>query len=275
MLASRVEEISTLPHVALRVMETASDPDAGAGDLKAALESDPALSARVLRCVNSSAYALRTKVSNLQLAIAYLGFKQIRNLAVTATVGNLFKNNEALGTYRRAELWRHMVAVGVGARLIALRQKLATFEDAFLAGLLHDIGLVIEDQCLHAEFRQAMLRLSANKTLVETEREVLGLDHAVLGACLGERWKFPEPVQVAIRFHHSADEYQGEHARILRCVELANLICAIKGMTSVGMNLLSASRGCMAGLSLTRHDLEVLIVDFDRELFLHNNLFTL
>ena len=76
-----IREVSSLPQVALRVMKVANDPDSAAADLKEAMEGDAALSARVLRCVNSSAYAARTPITNLQQAIAYLGVKQIRNLA--------------------------------------------------------------------------------------------------------------------------------------------------------------------------------------------------
>ena len=77
----RITEVSTLPHIAVRVMQIARDPDAGVHEIKDAVEADPALSARVLRCVNSSAYATRTKFANVQQAIAYLGVKQICNLS--------------------------------------------------------------------------------------------------------------------------------------------------------------------------------------------------
>ena len=94
-VARRIEEISTLPQVAMHVMQIAADETSGAADLTEAMESDTALSARVLRCVNSSAYGVRRKITNLQQAIAYLGMKQIRNLAVTASVSELFTNAKA------------------------------------------------------------------------------------------------------------------------------------------------------------------------------------
>jgi len=114
-LLRRIDEISTLPHVALRLMEVANDPNSSASDLKQVLENDPALSARVLRYVNSAAYGMRTKITNLQDAIAYLGLKQLRNLTMAASVAELFRKDEAIGPYRRSELWRHMVSVGICA----------------------------------------------------------------------------------------------------------------------------------------------------------------
>lgn len=272
---ARIEEISTLPHVALRVMEVANDPDSSAADLKEVMESDAALSARVLRCVNSSAYGLRERISNLQQGIAYLGLKQIRNLAVTASVSELFRSGDTIGSYSRSGLWRHLVSVGVGARLIALRRKLNDFEDAFLAGLLHDIGIILEDQYLHRHFRRVVESLDGTRPLGEVEREKIGYDHCVLGGRVAEQWKFPALVLDAIRYHHNSANYRGEQRTLLHCVEMANLICTLKGITSVGFKLVQISPEAMKGLSLSREDILVLAEDLDDEIARHGSLFEL
>lgn len=262
----RVQEISTLPHVALRVMELANNPSAGATELKAVLEQDPALSARVLRCVNSSAYALRQKITNLQHAIGYLGIKQVRNLAVTAAVSDLFRQDDSCGTYRRSELWRHLVSVGVGARLIALRMNFLNFEDMFLAGLLHDIGIILEDQYLHDHFRQALGLLAEGQVFLEAERQCLGFDHTGLGERVAEKWGFPETVRAAIRYHHGSERYRGEHTALVQCVEVANVICTLKGISSVGVKSATFCRAAIDGLSLTREDILALAEALDDEL---------
>jgi putative nucleotidyltransferase with HDIG domain len=271
----RIDEISTLPQVALKVMEVANDPDSGAADLKAVLESDAALSARVLRCVNSSAYAVRTRITNLQQAIAYLGLKQVRNLAMTASVSELFKKDEKVGLYCRPNLWRHLVSVGICARLIALRRKLRNFEDAFLAGLLHDVGIILEDQHAHPEFVQLMRSLDENKTLCDNERAVLSYDHTALGEQVAESWGFPEAVRAAIRYHHASMNYRGEDIDIVRCVEVGNLICTLKGISSVGVKLVRASSPALQGLSLGKEDIAVLAEDLDHELAQNATLFSL
>ena len=199
-VARRIEEISTLPHVALQVVRTASDDSSSAADLKKVMENDIALSARILRCVNSSAYALRTKITNLQHAITYLGMKQIRNLAITASVADLFKKDEKIGQYRRQDLWRHLVSVGICARLIAMRRKIGDFEDAFLAGLMHDIGIVLEDQHVHAPFSRLIQSLNGDKTLIEAERSQLSFDHTTLGGLQG-----PTVAPVVAREHLRAE----------------------------------------------------------------------
>jgi HD-like signal output (HDOD) protein len=274
-LARRIEDISTLPQVALRVMKIANDPNAGAAQMKAAMEGDAALSARMLRCVNSSAFALRIKVTNLQQAITYLGVKQIRNLAMAASVSDLFRGNETVGPYRRIDLWRHFVTVGLCARLVAMRRKIGAFEDAFLAGLLHDIGIVLQDQYAHAPFTQVIERLDGTRTLPEVERSLTGFDHTLLGEKVGEGWGFPPAVQAAIRYHHMSVQYRGDYIDIVRCVEVANLICTLKDISSVGLKIVKHSPPALAGLCLSGADLAVLSEDLDREISANSSLFQL
>ncbi len=271
----RISDISTLPHVALKVMEVARDSEAGAADLKTVVEGDPALCTRVLRSVNSAANALRTRITSVQQAISYLGFNQIRNLAITASVSTIFEKDEAIGDYQRTRLWRHMVSVGVCARLIASRFKLPNFEDAFLAGLLHDIGIILEDQHAHAGFRDVIMNLPEGKTLAEVEREYIGFDHTVLGERIAETWQFPPVAKAAIRFHHDSQQYTGEGAEIVRCVEVGNVICTLKGIMSVGVRRVRPPMGAMQALGLQKEDFRILADDLDRELELNESLFEL
>jgi HD-like signal output (HDOD) protein len=269
----RIKDVSTLPQVAMKVVEVANNENSGAADLKAAMESDAALSARVLRCVNSAAFSLRTRVTNLQTAIAYLGCKQIRNLAMTASVADLFKVDQPIGPYRRRELWRHFVAVAICARLIAMRKRLVNFEDAFLAGLLHDLGIILLDQHAHAAFERVMHSLDPQKTLADVEREQMGYDHTVVGEGLAAQWKMPDVVRGAMRHHHNSSLYKGPEHDIIRCVEIANMICTLKGLPSIGVNLLKPSNDAIRALQFTRDDVLVLSEDLDREIQSHSDLF--
>lgn len=271
----RVSDVSTLPHIALRVLEVARDPKAGAADLRAIVEGDPALSARVLRCINSAAYALRTTVTNLHQAISYLGFNQVRNLAITASVSDIFKQNEIIGTYRRTELWKHMVTVGICARMTASRQRLQNFEEAFLAGLLHDIGIVLEDQHCHDRFCEMMANINDTQPLIEIEHKYLGFDHTMLGERIAKVWRFPDAVCASIRYHHAPKLYHGEHIAILQCVELANWICTFKGITAVGRKNTKPPLDTMDAMGLGREDIKVLITDLDHEITMHQQLFEL
>jgi putative nucleotidyltransferase with HDIG domain len=265
-LVNRIQDISTLPHIITKTIEVVNNPDSSALDLKEVIETDAALSARILRCVNSSAYALRQSITNLGQAISFLGMREIRRLALTASVAEMFAKDETIGSYRRRDLWKHMVSVGLCARLIAMRQKIADFEDVFIAGLLHDIGIVFEDQYVHERFRSVVQSLDAGKTLCEVERKHLGFDHTKLGAKVAEIWHFPESVKAAIGYHHMSINYCGEAITIVRCTEVANLICTLKGYTSVGKKLVQVSQPALNALSLTREHLAVLATDVEEEL---------
>ncbi len=269
----KIREISTLPHAALRVIEVAKDPNAGAAELKTAVESDPALCSRVLRSVNSAGNALRRKITNVHEAVSFLGFSQIRNLALTASVATIFKKDDEIGTYRRTALWRHMVSVGVCARLIARRKGLSNFEDAFLAGLVHDIGIILEDEHVHPQFCKVIRGLTDRSVLKDAERKNIGFDHTTLGEQTAQAWKFPPIVRAAIRYHHNSHEYRGENAAIVHSVELANVICTLKGITSVGRKLVRLPKEALVALEFGKEDILVLAEDLDQEFTQNECLF--
>ena len=251
----QIDEISSLPHIAVRVLSVANDPNSGAADLRDLLETDASLSARVLRVVNSSSYALRTKITNLQQSIAYLGLKQIRNLAMTASVSELFAQNDSFGTYSRSSLWRHLVSVGICSRMIAEHLTFANSEDVFLAGLLHDIGIVLEDQNVHEEFCRVIETQEENQTLSANEIRHIGFDHTQLGEKVGQLWGFPEAVGASVRYHHASVGYRGPHLATVQCVEVANQLCTLKGITSVGRKLVRPPAASLRSLSLSKKDL--------------------
>lgn len=265
-LRRRISEIGSLPQVALRVMEVANDPNSTAADLKAIMETDPALSARVLRCVNSSAYGTRVRITNLQHAIAFLGVKQIRNLAMTAGVSRMFDAAEQIGAYQRRSLWKHMVAVGICARMIAMRLRFQDFEDVFVAGLLHDIGIVLEDQHAHDLFEKAMLDPAPGEPLASIEQNHLGFDHCALGKAVGSDWKFPCVVIEAIAHHHDSSKAPEAQRPVVRFVELANCIVSLKGLTSIGLQRVRFPKEAFVEVGLTKDDVLVLAADLDREM---------
>jgi len=273
-VADRVTEVTTLPQVARRIMQIAADPEAGPRELKEALDTDPALSARVLRLVNSSAYGLAHRITNLQRAVAYLGVRQIRNLAWTAFVADLFRSPETIGCYRRSELWNHCVAVGLLAKMVAMRQGRTDFEDVFLAGLLHDWGIILMDQYDHKRFREMVSNLKPGNTLESFESAYFGYTHCELGTAVGERWLLPPNCLAAIRWHHHPDppvEDQG----LVFSVALANFLVTQKGMSSVGWQLVRPPVEAVKFLGLTRADVEALLADFSEELIREAGLFVL
>ena len=265
-VVKRIENVATLPQVAIQILRIAQDPDADAADMRAVIEGDPALCTSVLRFANSSAYALKLRVNNVQQAIAYLGMKQIRNLALTASVSTLFQSAKVIGNYSRPGLWRHLVSVGLGARMLGLRLKFRAAEDLFLAGLLHDIGIVLEDQHVNGPFTKTIQTLDPQKTLCENEQQSLGFDHCQLGALVADKWGLPETVKAAITHHHHAADKSCTRGDMVQFIEVANLLCTFKDISSVGVNLVRACPESIKGLDLTKEDLLAVSEALDREL---------
>ncbi len=274
-LVESISEVSTLPHIAMKVMNVANDRRTGAAELRAIVEADPTLSSRVFKCVNSAQYGLGQTVTDLQRAIVLLGFNQVRNLAVTASEADVFRSNEAIGPYRRGMLWRHLVATAICARMIAVRRQMEQFEEVFLAGLLHDFGVILEDQYCHQHFAVMLHALKPDDRLIAREQEYLGFDHTVLGYRIGKRWQFPDGVLRAIRYHHAAEECGGDHAPVVACVALANFICTMSGRSSVGLGLLDVPHAAVAALSMKRDDVTVIAEDLEEELDRNRPLFSL
>ena len=271
-VARRIDEISTLPTVALRVMEIAGNPSAGPVDLKSVVESDSALCERVLRCVNSAAFSLQRNVANLEQAIAFIGFNRLRDLAIAATISDLFRSSPSVATYDRAGLWRHVAATGICARMIAVRTRARGFEDAFLAGLLHDLGIILMDQHCNDSFKQIILSLTSERTLSEVELKYLGWDHTELGREVGRHWRLPKTVLQCMRHHHAPENAPLQEDDILHCVALANLVVTLKGYSSVGIDLIGLCKQSLDVLQLSKDDLKVFLTDLDGEMELFKEI---
>ncbi|MBN1341430.1 MAG: HDOD domain-containing protein [Phycisphaerae bacterium] len=266
-LVEHISDVATLPAVFAKIMEVVNEPEACAADLKAVVECDPALTSRVLKRVNSAYFGLPTRIGSLQTAISLLGFNAVRNLALTVSVSDLFKDDVQVHTYSRLGLWKHMVSAAICARMIARRTSMAQFEDAYLGGLLHDIGIVFFDQHAPESFRKTLAQLSEERELRFCERDVVGFDHAELGSAVAEKWRFPELIVQCVRWHHFVPRCPETARKVTATVELANFLCTQKGAGAVCLKYKPRLRSnLLAELGLSRDDLRVLWEDMDKEL---------
>lgn len=235
-LVAHIASISTIPRVALRIVAVTKDPSAGVGQLQEVVESDPALMLRCLRVVNSASHGIRRKVTSLKQAISLLGFRGIRNIALTNSVADIFRSDCAVGAYNRLGLWSHMVATAICAELVVQVKSVPGCEDSYAAGLLHDIGIIAADQYANPSFRALMNKFSDSEDLQTQEQAHFGFDHTVLGTRVAEKWRLPESIRACIRFHHMPQNYRGEFGNLVNVVAVANWISSASGFTSVGIN---------------------------------------
>ena len=208
-LLDRIEDLPPLPAVAARVMSMADDDRTSAMDLAQVLSTDQALTAKLIRISNSAYYGFARRVSTVREAVVMLGFKQVRQVAVGASLINAFKGPKG-GPNEPFNLdlfWGHSVAVAVAGEALAKKTRMGRPEDAFTAGILHDIGRLVMRQTMPAEFAAAVnLARSTGAPLSETELETTGYAHDDVGRALGERWKFPAHLVDAVRCHHDAGQ---------------------------------------------------------------------
>jgi putative nucleotidyltransferase with HDIG domain len=203
-LLERVDDLPPLPAVAARVMSMADDANSSALDMAQVLSSDQALTAKLIRISNSAYYGFARKVSTVREAVVVLGMKQVRQVAVGASLMNSFSGRRVDDDVFDIDLfWGHSVAVAIAAETIAKKTRAARPEDAFTAGILHDIGRLVLRQVMPHEFRDAVIRAIEGTPLHIAELETTGYSHDEIGRALGEKWKFPTHLVDAVGSHHN------------------------------------------------------------------------
>ncbi|MBN1912429.1 MAG: HDOD domain-containing protein [Pirellulales bacterium] len=263
-LFRRIGEVSSLPTVAIRIIEVANDPSTGADDLLEAVQIDASMATRIVRTVNSSYYALQNKVGDLRLAISLLGFNEVRNLAMTAYVAQLFKRTAGHATYSREGLWNHLIGVAMVSRMIAQTSGRVPPREAYLAGLLHDLGLILIDQYLHEPFCRVLDASTPERPTCDIEYEILGFDHTELGEYVALEWRLPGYLPPTIRYHHRPEEYVGDDQEMVYVVALANFFCTLKGLTSLGIrHQQMPSARLITGLGLTEEQVADIWAQLD------------
>lgn len=267
-IAGRIQEVSAImPQLAMQIIRITDDPQSSAAQLQGVVERDPLLVARLLRTANSAAYGLRRRLNTVREAICYLGFTEVRNLVVTASVADVFQSDARIGCYNRRGLWRHLVSVAVASRFVASRCSIQRFEEAYLAGLLHDFGVILTDQFLRRAFYDIVTLVVGGRPLCESERERLGFDHTQLGERVASYWHLPASATAVIRYHHGADACGSDDRPIVQVVEVADFLCSAKERSAVGARRIESPSGAtFAALSIDRQGYTVLWNDLDDEL---------
>ena len=151
----KVTAIATLPEVTAKIITTVEDPRSSASQLHKIVAHDPALVTRILKVVNSAFYGLPGQIGSIERAIVLLGLNAVKNIAVAASLGQLFRGAKLCDGFTAKDLWTHCIAVGVAARELARQMKLPMADEAFLAGMIHDVGILISLQ-LSPEQMQAV-----------------------------------------------------------------------------------------------------------------------
>jgi putative nucleotidyltransferase with HDIG domain len=223
---SKVSDITALPEVTARIMDVVEDPKATAHDMHEIVKTDPALATKILKVVNSAFYGLPAQISSLDRAIVMLGLSAVKNIALAASLSQLFTPEPICDRFEPKDLWKHSIAVGVCARLLARASGKNFTEEAFVAGLVHDMGLLITHQLFPKQLREVAEHCLAKPSdFCEVEREVIGADHQAFGFAIAQKWKFPPGLRNAIAYHHNPHSLKPEFRKLATIIYVADAIC--------------------------------------------------
>lgn len=206
-LVGKVEEIPVFPKTITQIMDVLEDDKSDAKDLEREIMKDQGLTAKILKLANSAYYGVSRNIKSVSEATVLLGFQAIRSMVLATTVGKVLVKELPGYALGEAELWHQSQICAITARVIAKKIKFRKPDQVYTAGLLRDIGKVILDHYMKEQYILIVETVSDNtKSFIEVEEELLGYNHAEVGAKIGEKWLLPEELIEAIRYHHTPEK---------------------------------------------------------------------
>ena len=221
-----IQSIPTMPAIAVHAMEATRNPNSSMKDIAKIISMDPPLAARVLKVVNSAYYGLSQSVGSLPLALTILGIDEIMNIVMTVTVMTIFPDSSVDGFFDPKVFWKHSASCAHTGKGLVERLGIPKLSsEAFVGGLLHDVGKILMNQYMNAEYREAMM-LSAKEGIpsCDSESMIVGVTHTQLGAWLSRKWNLPERIVEGISLHHSPSRIPSDD-QIKQIVYISNLFC--------------------------------------------------
>lgn len=229
---THLDTLPTLSPIAVKLLQITSDSDSSAKDVVEALRGDQSLTAKILSVANSPIMGAGAKISTLDRAVVLLGFKAVRGITLAVKVFEAVSVGEPREKSRhfdRAEFWKHSLGVASAARRLAARRRELNVdpEEAFVAGLLHDLGKVALEAVFPRAYERAAAKAEETRCdISDCERTLLGVDHTVAGRHLAKRWGLPRNLLEVIWLHHvSVETLSGgvESPGLIGLVQLANM----------------------------------------------------
>ncbi|KAB7628214.1 HDOD domain-containing protein [Alkalilimnicola sp. S0819] len=222
-LARKANQLVSLPRAYHRITEMLDDPRYGAADIGKVIAHEPALTARLLRVVNSAYYGLPSKVNTIPMAITILGTRALNDMILATEVASSFAKLKS-DLVDMADFWHHSIYCGIMARLLSKRLKIGEPDQLFVAGLLHDIGKLVIYRYAPEQAEQIMARFAEGPLqMYQVEREVLGYDHADVGRALVKNWRLADLYQDTTGLHHEPQRAR-HHIPMVSVVHAANAL---------------------------------------------------
>lgn len=239
-LTDILKEIDSIPvpnFVVTKIVELVNKPDISATEMTQIIEKDPNLSIRIMKLANSAYYGLPQKITSLSHAIMILGFKTLRNLVIGVYAHDAFFSSK-VNTQKTSsdEIWWHLVSTAISTENVSNATGYINKEEAFLAGMLHDIGKIILAK-LFPKYVDALITLASAKSLTyeQAEKEMEFPDHVFVAKYLLEKWKFPEIIKIPIEYHHNPSGVEDESFKdITYIIHASDVVSSILNQKAAG-----------------------------------------
>jgi diguanylate cyclase (GGDEF)-like protein len=268
-------QLPSLPGVALKVLELARQPDAGVEQIAALIAKDSALTARVLKTANSSFYGRTRPVVTISQAVVTLGVQAVKTLVLGFSLVRTLSRARSRG-FDHLGYWKRSVYSASAAKLLAQRMNIVQQEEAFLAALLMDIGMLALDQVLGKPYSQVIADIQGHDPLAAAESRAFGLTHADAGALLAEQWNLPPVLAEPIRHHHAADAVEDADLRqFTLLVGLAGKMADVFVDDCAASSIAEVRRRGLTDLGLTPDACDQVMDDVGRHTRSFSDLFQL
>jgi HD-like signal output (HDOD) protein len=222
-LIEKVDGLAVLPHVVFKVLEVSSSEDAPPLELERAIIIDPGFSSKVLTLANSAFFGLPRRVTSIREAILLLGFRAVRNLAMTVGTYDVFVGKSDKESLRRKAWWRQSVDTAVCSKWLAFFTRKAQPDDSYTCGLLHLIGKTLLDRFGHGDYERVDMMILAGVPELDSESRVYGCNHVDVALAAAERWGFPETLVSGLAYL-TAPDYDDPSASQRACTALGDAI---------------------------------------------------
>ena len=236
----------SLPHVAVRMIQLSRDPKVTVREIGDCLSADPALVQKILRTVNSPLYGLRSQVSTITRAITLLGLNALKGLVLGFSLARDAGKEEG-EDFSMVTFWRYCLTNGMAAHFVAARVRYHEPEEAFVGGLLQDIGVLALHRAAPKDYAEVLRRrrealgalavdcdpATVANLMCEIERQALGTDHARIGGRLCKRWGLPDILSVPVRYHHTPTDLKEASQRVFELTRILNLAALVGQMYNI------------------------------------------
>jgi len=235
---SKIDELPTLPAVIPKILSLMKDKKSSVSDVTKVISRDPALTSKILKVANSAYYGFSQKITELDKALALLGFNMVKSLALSIGVIRSLPPGKRSPYFSAEGLWLHSLGVATIIKKIGKRFKDEALTEAlFIIGLLHDIGKLVLDQFFSEQFLEALVHANNQnneKSLHIVEHELIGITHCEVAEMLLTRWKFPDKIINPISYHHHKDSPEGIIPLDVSLLRVANSLVQQIGMGKEG-----------------------------------------